>query len=334
MTDMFDALTRIAETGGPVVLILIAVSVVTLAVVLYKLWQFSSSGVGRHVELSAAVRAWDAGDRTTARAALDRSTSYLAPVIGMAFVAGPDDGPRLEAEAETRFARLERGLRYLDSVAQLAPLLGLFGTVLGMIEAFQALQDAGSQVDPSVLAGGIWVALLTTAVGLVVAMPTSVVLNWFEGRMDAERVIAGRAIQATRRRPGPCRSMRRARRASRMSMTSLIDVIFLLLLFFMISSTFSRFSELDLMAGGTSAGAPADRPPLFLRLSPGDLSLNGKALALTDLRGALEPEADADSPRPVIVALATDVTAQRLTDVLAALRGIQGIAPTVLGTGR
>ena len=117
-------------------------------------------------------------------------------------------------------------------------------------------------------------------------------------------------------------------------MTSLIDVIFLLLLFFMISSPFSRFSELDLMAGGTSAGAPADRPPLFLRLSPGDLSLNGKALALTDLRGALEPEADADSPRPVIVALATDVTAQRLTDVLAALRGIQGIAPTVLGTGR
>ncbi|GGE27516.1 hypothetical protein GCM10011360_14740 [Primorskyibacter flagellatus] len=199
MTDMFDALTRIAETGGPVVMILIAVSVVTLAVVLYKLWQFSSSGVGRHVELSAAVQAWDAGDRTTARAALDRSTSYLAPVIGMAFAAGPDDGPRLEAEAETRFARLERGLRYLDSVAQLAPLLGLFGTVLGMIEAFQALQDAGSQVDPSVLAGGIWVALLTTAVGLVVAMPTSVVLNWFEGRMDAERVIAGRAIQASLR---------------------------------------------------------------------------------------------------------------------------------------
>jgi biopolymer transport protein ExbB len=199
MTDMLDALTRIAETGGPVVMILIAVSVVTLAVVLYKLWQFSSSGVGRHVELNAAVRAWDAGDRTTARAALDRSTSYLAPVIGMAFVAGPDDGPRLEAEAETRFARLERGLRYLDSVAQLAPLLGLFGTVLGMIEAFQALQDAGSQVDPSVLAGGIWVALLTTAVGLVVAMPTSVVLNWFEGRMDAARVIAGRAIQASLR---------------------------------------------------------------------------------------------------------------------------------------
>ena len=108
---------------------------------------------------------------------------------------GQTDAPRLEAEAEARFARLERGFRLLDSVAQLAPLLGLFGTVLGMISAFQALQAAGSQVDPSILAGGIWVALLTTAVGLAVAMPTALVLSWFEARMDAERVLAQQAIR-------------------------------------------------------------------------------------------------------------------------------------------
>ncbi len=109
---------------------------------------------------------------------------------------GMRDAARLEAEAETRFARLERGFRFLDTVAQLAPLLGLFGTVLGMITAFQALQDAGTQVDPAVLAGGIWVALLTTAAGLAVAMPTSAVLSWFEARMDAERVFTARAIHA------------------------------------------------------------------------------------------------------------------------------------------
>jgi biopolymer transport protein ExbB len=197
MTELLSSLARIAEIGGPVVMILIAVSVVTMAVVLYKIWQFSVAGVGRHKALTEAVEAWDKGDRTAARAALSRSKSYLAPVVDKAFAAGVGAkvSERLEAEAEIRFARLERGLRYLDSVAQLAPLLGLFGTVLGMIEAFQALQDAGSQVDPSILAGGIWVALLTTAVGLVVAMPTSVVLSWLEGRMDAERVIAGRAIQ-------------------------------------------------------------------------------------------------------------------------------------------
>ena len=100
----------------------------------------------------------------------------------------------MEAEVETQFLKLERGFRLLDTVAQLAPLLGLFGTVLGMIEAFQALQDAGSSVDPSLLAGGIWVALLTTA---AVAMPTSIVLSWFESRMTAERVFAELALTTT-----------------------------------------------------------------------------------------------------------------------------------------
>lgn len=192
--EWIEPLRQIAEIGGPVVVILMAVAVLTLAVALYKVWQFWMAGVGRHNALSEAVEAWDKGDRTGARAALDRSTSYLAPVVDMAFGSGEARNDRLQAEAETRFARLERGFRLLDSVAQLAPLLGLFGTVLGMIEAFQSLQGAGAQVDPSILAGGIWVALLTTAVGLVVAMPTALVLSWLEGRMEAERVIADKAI--------------------------------------------------------------------------------------------------------------------------------------------
>lgn len=200
MNRLLEPLRQIADLGGPVVLLLIAVSVLTLATVLYKLWQFAAAGVGRHKALSHAVAAWDAGDRAAARAALERSTSYLAPVIDMAFTSDTSDMQRLTAEAETRFAQLESGFRFLDSVAQLAPLLGLFGTVLGMIEAFQSLQEAGAQVDPSLLAGGIWVALLTTAVGLVVAMPTALVLSWFEARMDRERVTAERAI-ATVLRP-------------------------------------------------------------------------------------------------------------------------------------
>jgi len=175
VAGLTEGFRRIAETGGPVVMVLMAVAVLTLAVVMYKCWQFWMAAVGRHAALSQAVAAWDGGDRAGARATLDRSRSYLAPVIGMAMTAQPVDAPRLQAEAETRFAALERGFRLLDSVAQLAPLLGLFGTVLGMIEAFQSLQAAGAQVDPSILAGGIWVALLTTAVGLVVAMPTALI---------------------------------------------------------------------------------------------------------------------------------------------------------------
>lgn len=189
-----EPLRQIAEVGGPVVVILMAVAVLTLTVTLYKIWQFWYAGVGRHRALSQAVSEWDKGNRTQALSALGRSTSYLAPVIDMALSATPQMAERLQADAETRFSKLERGFRFLDSVAQLAPLLGLFGTVLGMIEAFQSLQDAGAQVDPSILAGGIWVALLTTAVGLVVAMPTALILSWLESRMEAERVIADKAI--------------------------------------------------------------------------------------------------------------------------------------------
>lgn len=194
MIETLGLIQRAFDLGGPVVLILMALSVIALTTTLYKLWQFTKSGVGRHRALQDAIAAWDAGDRAGASAALARSTSYLAPVVAASFAAPHKDTTRLEAEAEARFARLERGFRLLDSIAQISPLLGLFGTVLGMIEAFQALQEAGAQVDPSLLAGGIWVALLTTAVGLAVAMPTALVHSWFEGRLDAERVLAERAI--------------------------------------------------------------------------------------------------------------------------------------------
>ncbi|MEP2716024.1 MotA/TolQ/ExbB proton channel family protein [Pseudophaeobacter sp.] len=192
-----DVMREILALGGPVVAILIAVSVLTLGVTLYKLWQFAASGVGRHRVLSEALSYWDAGQRQEALARIAQSRSYLAPLLSDAMKAQgqPDLDGRLDAEAGLALAGLERGFRFLDTVAQLAPLLGLFGTVLGMIEAFQSLQDAGSSVDPSLLAGGIWVALLTTAVGLAVAMPTSMVLAWFESRTARERVFADKALQ-------------------------------------------------------------------------------------------------------------------------------------------
>nr|WP_309502915.1 MotA/TolQ/ExbB proton channel family protein [uncultured Roseovarius sp.] len=193
-----QAFGQVLDLGGPVVAVLIAVSILTTGVILYKIWQFQQAGVGRHKALQGAVEAWDQGDRAAAAVRLDASTSYLAPTFRMAMAHRntSDIRARVEAEAEACFALLERGFRLLASVAQLAPLLGLFGTVLGMIEAFQSLQAAGSQVDPSLLAGGIWVALLTTAVGLGVAMPTSVVLSWLESRMASERILAERGLAA------------------------------------------------------------------------------------------------------------------------------------------
>lgn len=192
-----DAMRGILALGGPVVAILIVMSVLTLGVTLYKLWQFAASGVGRHLVLTEALAAWDAGDRSGARARITESHSYLAPLLGAAMETPdlPGLDARLDAEAGLALAGLERGFRLLDTVAQIAPLLGLFGTVLGMINAFQSLQTAGSSVDPSLLAGGIWVALLTTAVGLAVAMPTSMILAWLESRTARERVFADKALR-------------------------------------------------------------------------------------------------------------------------------------------
>ena len=87
-------------------------------------------------------------------------------------------------EATDRLEQLSSHLRILELIASLAPLLGLFGTVLGMIDAFQQLENSGNQVDPSILSGGIWLALLTTAVGLAVAMPTVAINSFFERRLE------------------------------------------------------------------------------------------------------------------------------------------------------
>lgn len=192
-----NALRDVYALGGPVVAVLIVASILTAALILYKLWQYRAAGVGRHNALRLAVEAWDSGDSAQAQHHLAKSTSYLAPVIGLAINGASCTtlSDRADAKAEEFFSRLECGLSAMDSVAQLAPLMGLFGTVLGMIEAFQKLQSAGSSVDPSLLAGGIWVALLTTAAGLAVAMPTSIALGWFEARMQRERIFANLALR-------------------------------------------------------------------------------------------------------------------------------------------
>lgn len=199
---MIEALAGIAEMGGPVVMLLIAMSLVGMALVLAKVWHFMRAGVGRHADLERALARWDAGDQLVAVEQAGAASNHLAMLSVTAMQAatqpGAADTPALRARltglAAERLASLSGGLRVLDSIAQVAPLLGLFGTVLGMIEAFQGLQAAGSAVDPSALAGGIWVALLTTAVGLAVAMPASLLMTWFDGRIAREALMAEKVI--------------------------------------------------------------------------------------------------------------------------------------------
>lgn len=86
--------------------------------------------------------------------------------------------------ARALLAEARSGLRGLELASTIGPLLGLLGTVTGMIAAFKVLQDAGARGDPALLAGGIWEALLTTAAGMAVAIPAQVALTWFESVVD------------------------------------------------------------------------------------------------------------------------------------------------------
>mgnify|MGYP001418082739 FL=1 len=193
---IFSSLADFFELGGPVVVLLIVVSVITLTIILFKIFQFTASAVGNNQVLYSELRKLVTASEDQVARTLTGSRNIFAPMILDATNCDKTEEAfkRLQAAAEIRFVKLESGLRFLDTVVQLAPLLGLFGTVLGMIEAFQALQAAGTQVDPSLLAGGIWVALLTTAVGLIIAIPTAMSLAWLESRVEKERVFFDWAI--------------------------------------------------------------------------------------------------------------------------------------------
>jgi len=115
-----------------------------------------------------------------------------------------------------------------------------------------------------------------------------------------------------------------------LSMTSLIDVIFLLLLFFMLSSTFTKFSEVQI--SGTSAGASASQntPPLFVRLLPDTVQMNGQTLDLETLPTAIAQRRSTHTQTILIAPQADTTTAQRLVDVLVLLAHLPDLNIVVL----
>lgn len=198
MTDYHNLISEISagaatllNLGGPVVAILMAVSVIGFALVLYKMIQFIGLRQGRIRKLHRAITQWQQGKRSDSLKLLARSSSSLAEDVRFG-LENLDKGD-LEAVREELARRgvaylqpLGRFLRPLELIYYLAPLLGLLGTVLGMIDAFRGLEVNGSASgDSAVLAGGIWEALLTTAVGLAIAIPFAVAHAFFETRVDS-----------------------------------------------------------------------------------------------------------------------------------------------------
>jgi biopolymer transport protein ExbB len=182
-----NALTAFLHKGGPALWVIALLSILTLALILWKLWRLARQGAWARGRARTAVGLWCEGGQAAALEALARGGDLRARLAAGAM--GALRNPRMNREeareettrvAKAELAELRVGLRALELIATIAPLIGLLGTVLGMIEAFQALQESGARADPSVLAGGIWEALLTTAAGMGVAIPAAAALTWFE----------------------------------------------------------------------------------------------------------------------------------------------------------
>ena len=187
-------LINLFQQGGPVMMVLLAMSVLAVAIILLKLFQFFRSGLRRSAFVEPVMAALNRDSNDEALALLKAQTSPVARVMESALVCGADQHmatKEIEAEVSrvgsAQIRNLESWLRGLSAIAHLSPLLGLLGTVTGMIVAFMRLEEAGSRVDPSILSGGIWEALLTTAFGLTVAIPAMAAFYYLEGEVDQVR---------------------------------------------------------------------------------------------------------------------------------------------------
>lgn len=181
----------ITDIGGPVVAILILFSIAATSLILLKLAQYWSLRPSANVRPAGLIQLFAKGEHAQLKLLVQGQRNGRIQLIGQTQqlleekqLQADELRTELFRRARLAIAPLESYLRPLEVISTLAPLLGLFGTVLGMIEAFKAMEAAGSQVDPAVLSGGIWQALLTTAVGLAVAIPVSMVHSALERKAE------------------------------------------------------------------------------------------------------------------------------------------------------
>ena len=184
--------------GGPVVYILLALSVYVLSIVIYKIHVLSKVNFFRFDVTQDSLAMWMDNKKEDAYKAISKDIHPQKEVVSFTMYHLLKNNI---TQAKERYLREEvlrlsqERLEYYDSnldtlkvIAMVAPLLGLLGTVFGMIDAFQQMELAGNNINPSTLSGGIWEALLTTAVGLSVAIPTVLFESYFRATNEKLKI--------------------------------------------------------------------------------------------------------------------------------------------------
>jgi biopolymer transport protein ExbB len=179
------------QKGGPLMLLLVICSVFALTIFIERLIHYYRTRIDVHSFMDSMK---DVLQKSHMEDALELCRNAPGPIahilaVGLMKYDRTRDEIRqsMDEAAVHEVARLEKNLPMLSTIAYISPLIGLLGTVSGMIAAFKMIQDkaaSGLVVSPGDLAGGIWEALITTAAGLVVAIPAYVAYNYLVTRVD------------------------------------------------------------------------------------------------------------------------------------------------------
>jgi biopolymer transport protein ExbB len=181
---MIDFLAK----GGVLVVPILLCSVIALAIFLERVIRFARLKVRGSGLVERVARHLDQGEDHQAYELAESTDSPMGHVLTQAMEVKDQDRETMETvivhATDEEVRGLSRYLQALATIGNIAPLLGLLGTVLGMIKAFMVIQEMGGKVNAAVLAGGIWEAMLTTALGLAVALPTMVAHSYLVSRVD------------------------------------------------------------------------------------------------------------------------------------------------------
>jgi len=181
---MFEFLSKGGVLVGPILLC----SVVALSLFLERLIRLGRVKIGGSGIVDGVSAHLKNGEDHRAYEVASQDGSPLGRILAQAMEVKDQGRETLETvlahATETETRELSRYLQALATIGNITPLLGLLGTVLGMIKAFMVIQQMGGKVNAAVLAGGIWEAMLTTALGLAVALPTMVGHSYLSARVD------------------------------------------------------------------------------------------------------------------------------------------------------
>ncbi len=185
------SLWQVFLAGGPVMWPILLCSVFALAIMLEKFWYIYKVKIDTNDFLSKILDKMKHHQVKEALEICDDTKSPISHILKAGILKYDRPRPQIKEAIEdaslNEIPKLERNLTALATIAHISPLLGLLGTVTGMVRCFQTIQAKATSfhpVSPGDLAGGIWEALLTTVAGLIVAIPAFVAYNYLVSRIN------------------------------------------------------------------------------------------------------------------------------------------------------